>query len=137
MPEASSDIARDWQRSGRQDIGREHSSRRRSPARENGRPGYRDVPVFSSRRRHTSCSRDWSSDLCSSDLVRRIGLVLAAFFALPFVTSSLAAALISGAFGLGHRRGFAFTAGIAGLALLFFGFVAFGRAVRRDRKSVV
>src|SRR2546429_2922205 len=23
--------------------------------------------VFSSRRRHTSCSRDWSSDVCSSD----------------------------------------------------------------------
>src|SRR5687768_18468780 len=26
---------------------------------------------FSSRRRHTSCSRDWSSDVCSSDLDRR------------------------------------------------------------------
>src|SRR2546422_10691917 len=25
--------------------------------------------VFSSRRRHTRCSRDWSSDVCSSDLV--------------------------------------------------------------------
>src|SRR5690606_20676026 len=24
--------------------------------------------IFSSRRRHTSCSRDWSSDVCSSDL---------------------------------------------------------------------
>src|SRR5205809_5682113 len=24
---------------------------------------------FSSRRRHTSCSRDWSSDVCSSDLL--------------------------------------------------------------------
>src|SRR5207245_8075762 len=24
---------------------------------------------FSSRRRHTSCYRDWSSDVCSSDLV--------------------------------------------------------------------
>src|SRR2546422_6706422 len=31
----------------------------------------RDVIVFffSSRRRHTRCSRDWSSDVCSSDLV--------------------------------------------------------------------
>src|SRR5687768_10399456 len=29
---------------------------------------------FSSRRRHTRCSRDWSSDVCSSDL-RRIVLV--------------------------------------------------------------
>src|SRR2546429_1127895 len=27
-----------------------------------------DVFFFSSRRRHTSCSRDWSSDVCSSDL---------------------------------------------------------------------
>src|SRR5256884_392911 len=26
--------------------------------------------VFSSRRRHTRCSRDWSSDVCSSDLCR-------------------------------------------------------------------
>src|SRR2546422_3368310 len=25
---------------------------------------------FSSRRRHTRCSRDWSSDVCSSDLPR-------------------------------------------------------------------
>src|SRR2546422_7772000 len=26
---------------------------------------------FSSRRRHTRCSRDWSSDVCSSDLFQR------------------------------------------------------------------
>src|SRR2546422_7293473 len=26
---------------------------------------------FSSRRRHTRCSRDWSSDVCSSDLTER------------------------------------------------------------------
>src|SRR3989442_12359832 len=26
---------------------------------------------FSSRRRHTRCGRDWSSDVCSSDLTRR------------------------------------------------------------------
>src|SRR6266498_4541446 len=26
---------------------------------------------FSSRRRHTRCGRDWSSDVCSSDLRRR------------------------------------------------------------------
>src|SRR2546422_7816105 len=33
---------------------------------------FRDVVIFffffSSRRRHTRCSRDWSSDVCSSDL---------------------------------------------------------------------
>src|SRR5205809_3597487 len=27
---------------------------------------------FSSRRRHTRCSRDWSSDVCSSDLLYKI-----------------------------------------------------------------
>src|SRR5690606_39638554 len=30
--------------------------------------GHCDVFFFSSRRRHTSFSRDWSSDVCSSDL---------------------------------------------------------------------
>src|SRR2546422_4844915 len=30
---------------------------------------------FSSRRRHTRCSRDWSSDVCSSDLDTRISIV--------------------------------------------------------------
>src|SRR2546422_6745955 len=29
----------------------------------------RDSFFFSSRRRHTRCSRDWSSDVCSSDLI--------------------------------------------------------------------
>src|SRR5256884_7278318 len=29
----------------------------------------RSVFFFSSRRRHTRCSRDWSSDVCSSDLL--------------------------------------------------------------------
>src|SRR2546422_11192092 len=31
---------------------------------------------FSSRRRHTRCSRDWSSDVCSSDLMSRAPFVL-------------------------------------------------------------
>src|SRR2546422_5857546 len=30
----------------------------------------RPVFFFSSRRRHTRCSRDWSSDVCSSDLTQ-------------------------------------------------------------------
>src|SRR2546422_5380109 len=30
---------------------------------------------FSSRRRHTRCSRDWSSDVCSSDLPTRVQLI--------------------------------------------------------------
>src|SRR2546422_2499588 len=29
---------------------------------------------FSSRRRHTRCSRDWSSDVCSSDLFAEAGV---------------------------------------------------------------
>src|SRR5204862_3742141 len=33
---------------------------------------------FSSRRRHTRSLRDWSSDVCSSDLHRRAGVVSAA-----------------------------------------------------------
>src|SRR3989449_6573455 len=33
---------------------------------------------FSSRRRHTICSRDWSSDVCSSDLIAR-GLAYAPY----------------------------------------------------------
>src|SRR6266498_4720815 len=35
----------------------------------------RDSFFFSSRRRHTSCGRDWSSDVCSSDLTV-VGAVL-------------------------------------------------------------
>src|SRR5690606_40250517 len=32
---------------------------------------YVDIFLFSSRRRHTRFSRDWSSDVCSSDLAYR------------------------------------------------------------------
>src|SRR2546429_7306229 len=35
-----------------------------------------DVFFFSSRRRHTRCSRDWSSDVCSSDLCSLYGTPL-------------------------------------------------------------
>src|SRR6266436_3127827 len=38
-------------------------------ARMWGRPFFF---FFSSRRRHTRCSRDWSSDVCSSDLAFRL-----------------------------------------------------------------
>src|SRR6266436_9428591 len=31
---------------------------------------------FSSRRRHTRCSRDWSSDVCSSDLLKLLILTV-------------------------------------------------------------
>src|SRR5216684_5188919 len=36
--------------------------------RRRGRRIYHYHFFFSSRRRHTRCSRDWSSDVCSSDL---------------------------------------------------------------------
>src|SRR2546429_8266615 len=43
---------------------------------------------FSSRRRHTRCSRDWSSDVCSSDLrfkedSRELAIARPEFFACP------------------------------------------------------
>src|SRR6266498_1713153 len=34
------------------------------------------VFFFSSRRRHTRCGRDWSSDVCSSDLADRLTAIL-------------------------------------------------------------
>src|SRR5690554_7387365 len=37
----------------------------------------RDLFFFSSRRRHTRCGRDWSSDVCSSDLVGHLAMLLA------------------------------------------------------------
>src|SRR5207245_6658369 len=44
------------------------------------------VFFFSSRRRHTRCYRDWSSDVCSSDLTRAVAVwhvaALAAFLGL-------------------------------------------------------
>src|SRR5690606_40950788 len=37
---------------------------------------------FSSRRRHTRFSRDWSSDVCSSDLLQLVGIGLLAVLAM-------------------------------------------------------
>src|SRR5205809_1617969 len=52
---------------------------------------------FSSRRRHTRCSRDWSSDVCSSDLLMVVSTFMlrqpavnpirASFATLPFLYS--------------------------------------------------
>src|SRR2546422_5280675 len=48
---------------------------------------------FSSRRRHTRCSRDWSSDVCSSDLVLLVvgGVAFAARFVPPRTAARVAA----------------------------------------------
>src|SRR2546429_2309827 len=51
---------------------------------------------FSSRRRHTRCSRDWSSDVCSSDLVGDDGEITLHRQFLPM--SGFALALITLAF---------------------------------------
>src|SRR6266498_4670759 len=40
---------------------------------------------FSSRRRHTRCGRDWSSDVCSSDLPHMGGQAVRALFSAPEV----------------------------------------------------
>src|SRR5256884_5035558 len=39
--------------------------------RDEARRSSRCFFFFSSRRRHTRCSRDWSSDVCSSDLYEK------------------------------------------------------------------
>src|SRR5699024_11599664 len=43
---------------------------------------------FSSRRRHTRSKRDWSSDVCSSDLDLLIGFILAAIVKLILYSKS-------------------------------------------------
>jgi two-component system sensor histidine kinase BaeS len=62
---------------------------------------------------------------------RRVAFGVVIFFALIFATSALAVALVSGALGLGHHRGLAVFAGLAGLGLLFGGMVAAAKTVRR------
>src|SRR2546422_4265139 len=84
---------------------------------------------FSSRRRHTRCSRDWSSDVCSSDLSR------AALGLLPDETITLAFADRQGisrvALGLTARQA-------ASLALADSdGVTRAGMGVAADGKSTV
>jgi signal transduction histidine kinase len=47
-----------------------------------------------------------------------------------FITSSVAVALISGALGVGHHRGFAAMAGILGIVVLLAALAGVGRAIR-------
>src|SRR5699024_8128406 len=55
---------------------------------------------FSSRRRHTRSKRDWSSDVCSSDLFKRADIYsLSLGLALPAVTSVAVLILLS----IGHN----------------------------------
>src|SRR2546429_5663602 len=41
------------------------------------RIGFAESGYFSSRRRHARCGRDWSSDVCSSDLIQDAGALAA------------------------------------------------------------
>src|SRR5699024_5182590 len=58
---------------------------------------------FSSRRRHTRSKRDWSSDVCSSDLSRR-EIMSAQFSVMPFRYSNDVAAMVAFPEELGLRR---------------------------------
>jgi signal transduction histidine kinase len=58
------------------------------------------------------------------------------FFGLIFTASALAVALLSGALGLGERRGLVVPAAILGLILLFAAFASVGRMVRRTAGPV-
>src|SRR5690606_39373057 len=50
---------------------------------------------FSSRRRHTRFSRDWSSDVCSSDLFQRINHPLILFY-LIFTRTDIVSCTLQG-----------------------------------------
>lgn len=56
--------------------------------------------------------------------------MLVVFFGLIFAASALAVAVLSGALGLGERRGLVLPAAILGLLLLFVAFGSVGRAMR-------
>src|SRR5258707_11022096 len=69
---------------------------------------------FSSRRRHTRYWRDWSSDVCSSDLPKMLAMSALGSLAGFYLVSILAAAEW-------FYRGFGFEQGSLAPALLLFG----------------
>src|SRR5256884_5650977 len=78
----------------------------------------RDMRVcffFSSRRRHTRCSRDWSSDVCSSDLIQE-GLGRDKGYEYARTRNPTREVLERNVAALeGGRHGFAFASGLAAL----------------------
>src|SRR3989449_5964707 len=85
---------------------------------------------FSSRRRHTRCSRDWSSDVCSSDLIKlnQIGSVTETLQCIEHARSNGYGAVIS------HRSGETEDTFIADLAVgVGVGQIKTGSASRTDR----
>src|SRR6266480_5595955 len=75
---------------------------------------------FSSRRRHTRLTCDWSSDVCSSDLSRPVKALLTDLYELNMVASYLRRGMTGLATfslfvrGLPKQRGFLVAAGIEG-----------------------
>src|SRR5215813_14403945 len=57
---------------------------------------------FSSRRRHTRCGRDWSSDVCSSDLGESLVNDATALVALQFAIAALMTGTFSPAYAAGR-----------------------------------
>src|SRR2546422_11701753 len=62
---------------------------------------------FSSRRRHTRCSRDWSSDVCSSDLMYLIPVAVGDFNGdgkLDLATAAVGTTMVAVMLGNGEDR---------------------------------
>src|SRR5687768_17880092 len=91
---------------------------------------------FSSRRRHTRCSRDWSSDVCSSDLE-----IYDTKFGLGPGARGVIGSLDEPAAILGLLFGGGYTNRILrrrpGRVVTFLGLITASVAVSLDRKSVV
>src|SRR2546429_1879984 len=73
---------------------------------------------LSSRRRHTRCSRDWSSDVCSSDLMLDLTFASFAYLRLPLLVASLA--FLAGAIGTFRWRGERSFLAAAVMMIIFF-----------------
>src|SRR3712207_7216318 len=64
-------------------------------------PVRREFSFFSSRRRHTRYWRDWSSDVCSSDLLQDLGVAVVAGHGV-LVDVAVAAVHLDGLAGVRH-----------------------------------
>src|SRR5215813_14377466 len=62
------------------------------------------VFLFSSRRRHTRCGRDWSSDVCSSDLVVQAAMKLAGWQSRPGPNPAAGSGQVAKGRGIAYLR---------------------------------
>src|SRR5262245_2182695 len=101
---------------------------------------------FSSRRRHTRCLSDWSSDVCSSDLdggrrvvvvgaQRHIGTTLTALALARELSRHARVVLVDLAFAHPNLAAVAIDADAPGIADLVRGGASFGAIITRDRDS--